>query len=386
MNLCINASHALQDQKGIIEVHLEEICLSPTDAMICPELKPGRYVKLAVSDTGQGMNPEVRSRIFEPYFTTKEQGKGTGLGLSIVHGIVKSHQGHISVYSEPQKGTVFHIYIPAQEESTPAEDFCESEIPMPTGNECILLIDDEPINLQMETRMLEMLGYSVTPLSSSREALKTFGENPKLFDLVITDMNMPHMTGMELAQELIRRNPEIPIILCSGFNEMILKEKSEIIGIRAFVAKPISIRSIAESIRGVLENSHTGKKDENKSVHNPEGEKSPEVCVNFTYLDSVFSESEEKSGIIHTFLEDAPSRIRNMESAIDENNPEILEMEAHSLKTMSAYFGAAKMSELCKNLEYAGHTKLMERVSETFGSLKDTYEQVESALKLEINA
>ena len=217
-----------------------------------PDLPAGDYVRLTVSDTGCGMSPEVMSRIFEPYFTTKAEGEGTGLGLAVVHGIVKSHQGTINVYSEPGKGTVFHVYLP-QIERAANEQRELDEAPLPIGDERILFVDDEPILANLGKLMLETLGYAVVTRTSGVEALELFRDNPGSFDLVITDMTMPRMTGAELARELMRIRADIPIILCTGFSYSMSEEKAKAIGIREYAMKPLIRQDLARIVRKVLD-------------------------------------------------------------------------------------------------------------------------------------
>jgi CheY-like chemotaxis protein len=191
-------------------------------------------------------------RIFEPYYTTKEKGEGTGLGLSVVHGIVKNYGGTITAYSEPGKGSTFHVYLPVIQEGGEVPGIAEVA-PIPTGNEHILFIDDEPALVEIDKQMLERLGYEVTTRTSSMEALELFRTKPDQFDLVITDMTMPHMTGERLANELMNIRSDIPVIICTGYSELISEEKAKEMGIRAFVMKPLVIRDLAKTVRGVLE-------------------------------------------------------------------------------------------------------------------------------------
>ena len=249
MNLCTNAAHAMPNG-GVLTVNLEDSALRSDDIKAFPDIKPGLYIKLSVSDTGHGMEPDVLNRIFDPFFTTKNKEEGTGLGLSVVHGIVKSHGGTITVQSEPDKGTVFIILLPAIEKRTQLKE--EIEKPLPRGTETILYVDDEVALAKMAKKLIESLGYEVVTMTSSVDAIELFESNPDEFDLIITDMTMPKMTGDKLAEEMLRIKPGIPIILCSGFSSNIDKDRAMAMGIRAFIFKPILKRDIAEAIRMVL--------------------------------------------------------------------------------------------------------------------------------------
>ena len=248
MNLCTNAGHAMREKGGILEVKLKNVSITEPEM----DLKPGPYLRLTVKDTGYGMKPEVTNRIFEPYFTTKEIGDGTGLGLSVVHSIVVTHGGEIIVDSKPGEGSTFHVYFPRTEEPEKIAE-TKTEEPLPTGTERILFVDDEPTLLEMVRQILEQLGYEVVTANGSDEALELFNKEPDRFDLVITDMTMPKMTGIELAKELLNTRPHTPIILCSGSIDQALKGKATAVGIREFMAKPISVRSTAQTVRKVLD-------------------------------------------------------------------------------------------------------------------------------------
>ncbi|MGD9231788.1 MAG: ATP-binding protein, partial [Desulfobacterales bacterium] len=250
INLCTNADHAMPDG-GILEVNLKNVELDEDSKTQYSNLDSGRYVNLTVTDNGQGMNPEIIGRIFDPYFTTKEVGKGTGLGLSVVHGIVKSHGGGISVDSELGKGTSFRIYFPVIEREAVMETEPDKELP--TGNERILYIDDEESMVHIGRNMLERLGYQVEAKSSPVKALELFHANPDRFDLVISDMTMPQMTGDQLVQEILKIRPDIPTILCTGFSEKIEKEKVKQMGIGQYIEKPINRSDLAKMVRNVLD-------------------------------------------------------------------------------------------------------------------------------------
>jgi len=251
MNLGANAAHAMRENGGLLEVKLQEVSLDHSDLLQHPELTPGPYVMLSVSDTGQGMDQETMGRIFDPFFTTKEVGEGTGMGLAVVHGIVKSGGGEITVASRPAEGTTFTILLPKiTGEVAPAAAVLP---PLPTGHESILFVDDEKMLADLTREMLKKLGYEVVAQTSSLEALKFFQAQPEKFDLVITDQTMPHMTGMQLAQECRHLRPDIPIILCTGFSEKVSLANVKAAGINDLLMKPFVMRNLAATIRKVLE-------------------------------------------------------------------------------------------------------------------------------------
>ena len=252
IDLCTNAYQSMQEKGGKLEIALADVDISYTDTIEHVGLQPGRHLRLTVKDEGCGMEPAVIDRIFEPYFTTKEQGKGIGLGLSVIHGIVKNHGGDITVNSVVGQGSEFHVYLPLIDEV--AEQTQTSAITKAAkGDEHILLVDDEEQIVAMQRQMLEHLGYQVTASTDSQEALAVFAQHPDNFDLVITDMTMPHMTGDRLAQKLIDIKPGLPIILCTGFNESITEEKALSMGIQKFVMKPVVKNELASTIRAVLD-------------------------------------------------------------------------------------------------------------------------------------
>jgi PAS domain S-box-containing protein len=252
MNLGTNAGHAMQEDGGVLEVSLANVEIDDLEAAKHLDLVAGPYLRLTVSDTGHGITSEVMEKIFDPYFTTKDTGEGTGLGLSVAQGIVKTHGGTITAYSEPGKGTTFHVYLPIILEVEREEENA-SEGPLPTGSERILLIDDEAVLIDIGSQTLERLGYAVVTRQSSVEALALFRAEPDNFNLVITDMTMPHMTGDQLARELMKIRPDIPVILCTGNSRLISEEKIKEIGIKAVVIKPVLKRTMAETVREVLD-------------------------------------------------------------------------------------------------------------------------------------
>jgi PAS domain S-box-containing protein len=251
INLCTNAAYAMRESCGVIEVNLENVQIAPQIPLTDQDLCPGSYVKLTVGDTGSGIPAEIIHRIFDPFFTTKKTGEGTGLGLSVVYGIVKECGGAITVQSELGKGSVFSVHLPAIRHHT--ESKAEGAAAVPGGSEHILLLDDEEVLLEMWRHIFEDLGYKVTAATDSMKALEIFCERPDQFDLIITDMTMPGMTGIELSKEILELRADTPIIICTGFNELIDGEKARAMGIREFAMKPFNLRSIAELIRKTLE-------------------------------------------------------------------------------------------------------------------------------------
>lgn len=251
MNLCTNAAHAMRDKGGVLNVKLKDTFLDADRAAQFPDLSPGPHLNLIISDTGHGMDSSVLERIFDPYFTTKEKGVGTGLGLATVHGIVKSYGGTITVESEVKRGSTFSVYFPVIEKEEIPETIIEK--PLPIGKERILFVDDEKILVDVGQQMLERLGYEVVTRISSIDALELFSDQPYRFDLVITDMTMPQLTGEKLAKRLMEIRRDIPVILCTGYSELISDEKAKNIGIQAFIMKPLVLRELAKTVRNVLD-------------------------------------------------------------------------------------------------------------------------------------
>ena len=250
INLVMNAAQAMEYAGGVLAVSLVDLALDEMAAQR-HELRPGSYVRLTVRDTGGGIAPAIMGRIFDPYFTTKEVGKGTGMGLAVVHGIVMHHGGAINVQSVLGQGTSFQVYLPVRE----AEPILASPptVSLLSGQERILFIDDEQALVSMGKEFLEGLGYDVVPETSSTEALAFFIRQPDRFDLVITDMTMPGMTGDRLAKEMRRIRPDIPVILCTGFSHHLNEEEAKAIGICAFLMKPFALQELAETVRTVLD-------------------------------------------------------------------------------------------------------------------------------------
>jgi CheY-like chemotaxis protein len=250
MNLCTNAAHAMRVSGGVLDIALSHKVLLRNDVGQS-DLPPGPYVCLAVSDTGHGMSRETMDRIFEPFFSTKGPGEGTGLGLSVAYGIVQSHKGTITVSSEVGKGTVFRVYFPSCRCETTLDQMPARTLL--TGTESILLVDDETDLVEVGKTLLERLGYRVVACGDSSQALEIFRAAPDTFDLVITDQTMPHMTGVELAGKLFGIRPHMPIILVTGFSEVIAPAEAHKLGIREFLMKPLITEELSHCIRRVLD-------------------------------------------------------------------------------------------------------------------------------------
>ncbi len=249
MNLCTNAGHAMKESGGILSVDLKEVDIKQED-LDNPKLSPGRYLVLTIKDTGCGIGPDVVERIFDPYFTTKEKDKGTGLGLSVVHGIVINSNGHITVNSQLGKGSEFVIYFPlfnAQDKPTTVK----KSIPI-GDNERILFVDDESFQTELAQQLLTLLGYQVVTCNDSLSALNLFLDEKDSFDLVITDMIMPKMTGKILAEKILKIRPDMPIIICSGYSEDIDSNSINKMGIYQYLMKPIGIQEMAKAVKKVL--------------------------------------------------------------------------------------------------------------------------------------
>ncbi len=276
MNLCTNAGHAMRERGGVLDVSLSEVEIRAGDLADYLDMKPGTYVRLTVSDTGHGMPAEVLDRIFEPYFTTKKEGEGTGMGLSVVHGIVKGHNGDIKAYSEPGKGTTFNVYLPCIEAKAKADESPVAE-QIPKGSGSILLVDDEEKIIEVMVQMLEYLGYSVTAFTDSPEALDSFRKNPDFYDIVITDMTMPDMTGDVLARHVHAMRPGLPILLCTGYSRSVSRDQARALGIQEFLMKPPTIGELARTVQRALKGGvplpagDHGAKKENKADRYAEG-------------------------------------------------------------------------------------------------------------------
>jgi PAS domain S-box-containing protein len=252
MNLGTNAWHAMRDKPGTLKVEMGVIEADVDFAGTHPGLHPGRYVRLAVSDSGHGMDAPTMERIFDPFFTTKAVGEGTGLGLAVVLGIMQSHDGVITVYSEPGVGTTFHLYFPVFEIEAPPPEVASNPIPRGQG-EHILFVDDEAALAEVGKKMLERLGYKVTTKINALEAIAAIRDQPDAFRLVVTDLTMPVMDGIKLGTQLLQLQPKLAVILSTGYSGVLTAESIQELGFRDLLVKPITARALGETVRRALQ-------------------------------------------------------------------------------------------------------------------------------------
>ena len=252
MNLATNGYHAMRESGGTLSITLEQVHLENSKQFLTMAIQPGDYLKLSVADTGNGIPAPVLERIFEPYFTTKEVNEGTGLGLAVTMGIMKSHQGLIEVKTEPGRGTCFSIYLPLACGEIEPEQQTQKRLSVGHG-ERILVVDDEEYFREVIREGLSLLGYEVDVHSSSLQALETFNKNPHGFDLLITDMNMPGLSGTQLVQGVHAVNAFLPVILCTGFSEIITEKNASNFGITKLLMKPIKIEELAAAVHKALQ-------------------------------------------------------------------------------------------------------------------------------------
>lgn len=250
MNLATNASLAMEEKGGVLEISLADVDITPDSPVFAEDVKPGEYLQVMVRDTGTGMDPDVMKRVFEPFFTTRDIGTGTGMGLSVVYGIVNDLQGIITVESEPGMGSTFRVFLP-KADTKPKEDQWVAQR-VSTGTESILFVDDEDMIAAWGQGALERLGYRVTATTDPAEALNIFASDPSRFDLVITDQTMPSMSGMRLAKKLLKIRPEVPIILSTGYSATVSPEKAKEAGIKQLIMKPLARHELAQAIRRAL--------------------------------------------------------------------------------------------------------------------------------------
>ncbi len=258
MNLCSNASHAMREHGGILQIVLADHSGPLLGWSEDTEPPQPSCVRFTVRDTGHGIKPEILTRIFDPFFTTKRQGEGTGMGLSVVHGIVKGCNGSISVESEVNAGTAFHIYLPTVAPAADGKPETSDETcSLLTKDINILFLDDEPMIALMAEEMLRFIGFSISSLTNSRVALDIFTANPMQFDIVITDQTMPGLTGLELSRKMLELRPDLPIILCTGYSETVSAEMAKTMGIAEYLAKPVDFDKLKRIIVQLVNKAET---------------------------------------------------------------------------------------------------------------------------------
>ncbi|MCI5149842.1 MAG: response regulator, partial [Candidatus Electrothrix sp. MAN1_4] len=253
LNLLTNGFHAIGNEQGTLRICLKPFDISPDRIGDKPDVKPGSFVQLTVQDSGQGIDDITMRRIFDPYFTTKDQGSGTGLGLAVIHGIVQDNKGFIEVESIIGQGTAFHIFLPTLNKKQQKKPQKKIATPLPKGHERILFVDDEVDLAHISYALLNSLGYRITVETQSLKALEKFENDPTSFDLLITDHTMPELTGADLARALLKLRPDLPIILCTGYTAVLSEHEALQLGIKKYVIKPLSTRRLAKIVREVLD-------------------------------------------------------------------------------------------------------------------------------------
>lgn len=254
MNLSTNAYHAMRETGGTLEIELKDIEFPGTNLQSSLNMASGKYILLSVSDTGTGIDDSVIDKIFEPYFTSKEKGEGTGLGLAVVHGIVKDHAGNIEVFSTLGKGTTFNIYLPVVDQGPVELTISNKDEILTGGNERIMVVDDEEEICTFLESALQKYGYDVFTYQNGVQALQDFKKEPDRYDLVMSDITMPYMTGKDLASKLIEVKPDVAIILFSGHTDLINKEDALAMGVKDFYQKPLALHQVIKKVREVLDN------------------------------------------------------------------------------------------------------------------------------------
>ena len=253
MNLCTNAGHAMRETGGVLTIRLEDVDLDEKYVIRHAGMAAGKFIRISVEDTGHGIPPDIQQKVFDPFFTTKALGEGTGMGLSAVHGILKDLGGTVTLSSEVGKGTAVHVLLPVIPEVDAAVESQDDENPLVGGTERILFVDDEQIQIELAQDALGRMGYQVEAFLDGVSALRHFDKNPGGYDLIITDMTMPKMTGDILVKEIHQTRKDIPVIMCTGFSEIIDEQKAKAMNISAFLYKPVVIKDLLQVIRRVLD-------------------------------------------------------------------------------------------------------------------------------------
>ena len=259
MNLCTNAHHAMGNKNGRLTITLDTV--EDKDLRSIPRSgrsSSERFARLSITDTGPGISPEIKERIFDPYFTTKPLGKGTGLGLAVVSGIVKKHRGFLRLDSSPGAGTTFHVFLPLVSSEDTVSEAVKMPDKLPGGSEKIMLVDDEPAILYSMKSILSMQGYQVFVFPDGLSAFKAFQLQPETYDLIITDMAMPHMTGDRLSRKILETRSDIPIVICTGFHESFGPDDAHNIGIRKYLKKPVLGPDLCKIIRELFDSAPAG--------------------------------------------------------------------------------------------------------------------------------
>ncbi len=253
INLCTNAQHAMRDHGGTLSVRLKDVVLNPDDVEGHPDMRPGSHVRISFEDTGHGIPDDIRAKMFDPFFTTKGKGEGTGMGLTMVESIVKGYQGRIDLRSQVGCGTVIDIFLPAIQAEEEQESMDQAHLPSGEGQR-ILVVDDERHMVQVAGMMLKSLGYQVQTETDSRRALNLFRSDPRAFDLVLSDVSMPGISGDALAQQILELRSDIPVILMTGHSERVNQELIGKFGVKKLLAKPLPINKLAAAVAEVLDN------------------------------------------------------------------------------------------------------------------------------------
>lgn len=372
INLCTNALHAMKNEQGILTVSLDQV-----DSQDEPELKQefpdSRFVRITVSDTGHGISPEIKNRIFEPFFTTKEVGEGTGLGLSVVHGIVKNHNGRIFVHSEVGQGATFQIYLPVID-SIGQEEVRDELYKPAKGDEHILIVEDEPSLARFYEIALTQLGYRVTREKNGDAALTRFKQNPLEFDVVFTDQAMPQMTGIQLGQELLKLDPNLPIILATGFKGESLKQRALSVGIRYFLEKPVNIGKLTQTIREVFDPELVNTEGLT-SDSNMQSKREQSLLVS---AEDIIHKNEEFRDIIPLFLEERQKEVIRILNAVETSNYEEIYALGHKMQGASEAFGFTTVSEIGNSLKQSAMKGENELIQNKINELKDYLDQLEN--------